>query len=352
MEGSKVKIGDVVWAKCGNHPWWPAQVTRPDPIQLPALRETYGSAMHTRVHVRFFGDSGQCAVVPAKFIEEFDKNRQMRRVLLDYFSGTLFPIRCWTPSAEKRAQSLSVILLDNKRRSSEPIDSDCWWVQVYEPGKGLAFHFDKDEHAMKEKHQMIQPVLSSVLYLTGDFATERLGPTAVIDQQFDAEQGKAVPDSPARTALIFPCRNNYVLFDGRLGHGVLGSSSKKPRMTMLINWWAEKPQDVNVIPAELPECDAKAEQVEVPAISIAGWDESPVSVDDVLETYGLQLTGPSAVHAVAIDHSGFDLFPLDEENLEANAGSIVTAAAFVPVGLVSDQSDSESQDTTCSEVEQ
>lgn len=68
------------------------------------------------------------------------------------------------------------------------------------------------------------------------------GPTAVVDQQFDAEQGKAVPDSPGRTALIFPCRNNYVLFDGRLGHGVLGSSSKKPRMTMLINWWAEKPQ--------------------------------------------------------------------------------------------------------------
>ncbi len=68
------------------------------------------------------------------------------------------------------------------------------------------------------------------------------GPAAVIDQQFDAEQGKAVPDSPGRTALIFPCRNNYVLFNGRLGHGVLGSSSNKPRMTMLINWWAEKPQ--------------------------------------------------------------------------------------------------------------
>ena len=68
------------------------------------------------------------------------------------------------------------------------------------------------------------------------------GPTAIIDQQFDAEQGRAVPDSPSRTALIFPSKNNYVLFDGRLGHGVLGSSSKKPRMTMLINWWVEKPQ--------------------------------------------------------------------------------------------------------------
>lgn len=49
------------------------------------------------------------------------------------------------------------------------------FVQVYEPGKGLAFHFDKDEHAMKEKQQMIQPVLSSVLYLTGDSTQERLG---------------------------------------------------------------------------------------------------------------------------------------------------------------------------------
>lgn len=71
-----------------------------------------------------------------------------------------------------------------------------------------------------------------------------------------------------------------------------------------------------------------------------------LQVDDVLQTYGLQLIGPSAIHAVAIDHSGFELFPLDEENLEANAGSIVTAAAFVPAGLVSDESDSESQDSS------
>ncbi len=88
-------------------------------------------------------------------------------------------------------------------------------------------------------------VLSTAVHDKQKAACYPAGPTAVIDQQFDAEQGKAVPDSPGRTALIFPCRNNYVLFDGRLGHGVLGSSSKKPRMTMLINWWAEKPQ-VNV----------------------------------------------------------------------------------------------------------
>lgn len=65
-----------------------------------------------------------------------------------------------------------------------------------------------------------------------------------------------------------------------------------------------------------------------------------LQVDDVFQTFGLTLTGPKAVHAVAIEHSGFELFPLDEENLEANAGNIVTAAAFVPAGMVSDQSDS------------
>ena len=62
----------------------------------------------------------------------------------------------------------------------------------------------------------------------------------------------------------------------------------------------------------------------------------------MLETYGLHLTGPQAIHAVAIDHTGFELFPLDEENLQANAGNIVTAAAFVQAGLVSYESDSES----------
>ena len=48
-------------------------------------------------------------------------------------------------------------------------------LQVYEPGKGLAFHFDKDERVMKARHQMLQPVLSSVLYLTGHSMAERLG---------------------------------------------------------------------------------------------------------------------------------------------------------------------------------
>ena len=58
----------------------------------------------------------------------------------------------------------------------------------------------------------------------------------------------------------------------------------------------------------------------------------------MLATYKLQLTGPKAIHAVAIDHTGFELFPLDEENREANGGNIMTAAAFVPCGMMSSDS--------------
>jgi hypothetical protein len=38
---------------------------------------------------------------------------------------------------------------------------------VYQPGKGLGFHFDKDEHVMRSSGVMLNPIWSSVLYLTG-----------------------------------------------------------------------------------------------------------------------------------------------------------------------------------------
>ena len=54
-------------------------------------------------------------------------------------------------------------------------------VQVYEQGKGLPFHFDKDEQLFKERQQMVHPVLSSVLYLTGAAAaTKRMGEPACL----------------------------------------------------------------------------------------------------------------------------------------------------------------------------
>jgi hypothetical protein len=55
--------------------------------------------------------------------------------------------------------------------------------QVYEPGKGLAFHFDKDESRMAEDSQMVHPITSTILYLTGG-PESKMGE---MDGQTDAE---------------------------------------------------------------------------------------------------------------------------------------------------------------------
>ena len=48
-------------------------------------------------------------------------------------------------------------------------------LQVYKPGCGLAFHFDKDETLFKEKQYMTHPTWSSIVYLTGSEDEKPLG---------------------------------------------------------------------------------------------------------------------------------------------------------------------------------
>lgn len=65
------------------------------------------------------------------------------------------------------------------------------------------------------------------------------GPTVVVDQQH-CSSGQA-GDSPRRSLLVYPRKNNFLIFDSRLGHGVLDTLSGSTRMTLLINWWHHKP---------------------------------------------------------------------------------------------------------------
>ena len=48
-------------------------------------------------------------------------------------------------------------------------------LQVYKPGAGLAFHFDKDEALFKQQSVMHHPKSSAVLYLYGDAEKQSLG---------------------------------------------------------------------------------------------------------------------------------------------------------------------------------
>ena len=65
------------------------------------------------------------------------------------------------------------------------------------------------------------------------------GPTVVVDQQHCSSAQQK--ETPRRSLLVYPRRNNFLLFDSRLGHGVLDTLSGDLRMTLLINWWHHKP---------------------------------------------------------------------------------------------------------------
>ncbi|KAK9841824.1 hypothetical protein WJX81_005480 [Elliptochloris bilobata] len=223
-----------------------------------------------------------------------------------------------------------------------------FWVQVYDAGKGLAFHFDKDEQRFVDQHVMAHPLLSSVLYLAGDASSARLGPTVVVDQRFDSVLGKATPEVPTRSALVWPVKGHFAVFEGGLGHGVLGTPPRGRRATLLVNWWDHQPQGLGLVPADLVArhdlagehrpCDgsgasepgtAPAEETAVAVLRAPDKDDSPIMVDDLLSAHSMRLLGEGAVSAVTVDHEGFQLFPLDEDALPScSGGDAQTAAAL------------------------
>ena len=135
-----------------------------------------------------------------------------------------------------------------------------YWTQVYTKGRGLAFHVDKDEHAMKTRGEMINPKYSSVLYLTGgehrgnDGRLRVQSPTVITDEHYDHERRRMVPiDFPTESCMVFPKANRYLVFDGRAGHGVLDlrqsddahdRADDDVRMTFLVNWWTTRPEGI------------------------------------------------------------------------------------------------------------
>ncbi len=61
----------------------------------------------------------------------------------------------------------------------------------------------------------------------------------------------------------------------------------------------------------------------------------------MLEGKGLRLVGASAVNAVAVEHDGYALYPLaDEEDMD-HAQGLQTSAAFVPLHMLGDDDSSE-----------
>ena len=164
-------------------------------------------------------------------------------------------------AAEAAISALHRRVLQQHPRCPPALTGAEWWVQVryptppahhpappahqvYRPGAGLAFHFDKDEAGFKDTGNMRHPALSSVLYLTGAAEGPPQGPTVVMRQHFDNERRCTVPEDPEACCIAWPIRGRYLVFDGRLGHGVLESTNQSRRITLLVNWWEGAPPQV------------------------------------------------------------------------------------------------------------
>lgn len=97
----------------------------------------------------------------------------------------------------------------------EPIVGYEWWVHTrpVDASLGHNLHFDTDEATLNKTGQIHHPVLSSVLYLTGD--PESAGATIVLDQTPDATT------NATRCWRNVPVPNSLLMFPGNLLHGVL-----------------------------------------------------------------------------------------------------------------------------------
>jgi len=179
-----------------------------------------------------------------------------------------------------------------------------WWCQVYmTPGRGLLFHWDKDEAGLSAEgvRSMRHPLYSCVLYLNSEEECGRapLGATAVLDQRWCNESAQTIPETCRSTILVWPRHNRLLVFDGELSHGVLDAEpSGATRRTLLVNWWAgAAPRGVNRpsadeferlhhLPVSQPglasEACAPARLAPLPHLSLSGAEE-PLPLLEALE---------------------------------------------------------------------
>ena len=104
-------------------------------------------------------------------------------------------------------------------QTEETIVGAEWWVHTrpIQANLGHNMHFDTDESLLSSDKEITHPVLSSVLYLTGDSLG---GATIVLDQ---TPQCEVLPESAWRSV---PSNNSYLLFPGNRLHGVLPCPGK------------------------------------------------------------------------------------------------------------------------------
>ena len=106
--------------------------------------------------------------------------------------------------------------------SNDKIVGAEWWphTRPIQANLGHQLHFDTDEALLEQEGKITHPILSSVLYLTGNNANENIdanpaGATVIFKQTSDSNQ---VAEAAWKS---FPQNNSFIVFPGNLLHGVL-----------------------------------------------------------------------------------------------------------------------------------
>ncbi len=126
-----------------------------------------------------------------------------------------------------------------------------WWLsRMSTTDVRVDFHQDRDEKLALRTGRLVHPRLSSVLFLN----RARGGALAVTRQPPDPDNPSLAPRKLDDLTLVAPRPNRFVVFDGKLTHGVLDANNQIPdrrlpgssrqRRTIPLNWWASRPSDV------------------------------------------------------------------------------------------------------------
>ena len=140
---------------------------------------------------------------------------------------------------------------------SETIVGYEWWAhtRALEANLGHQLHFDTDEALLAQEQKVTHPVVSSVLYLTGNKSKEETtaGSTIIFNQ---------TPDSTTVASEVYVSQaedEKYMIFPGNCLHGVLpcsgkGNSDSDPttgidddtpvqRLTLMFGFWTRRVPD-------------------------------------------------------------------------------------------------------------
>ena len=126
-----------------------------------------------------------------------------------------------------------------------------WWLsRMSTTDVRVDFHQDRDEKLALSTGKLVHPRLSSVLFLN----RARGGALVVTRQPPDPDNPSLAPRRLDDLTLVAPRPNRFVVFDGRLTHGVLDANNQIPdgrlpgksrqRRTIPLNWWAARPTGV------------------------------------------------------------------------------------------------------------